>query len=263
MNAKERQIVDAAVSIVAGMQHELGMFGNGIAKWFEEHPDLHSSHPPAIHSVKSRLKDLDHVREKIERKLPSGKPINATNVFQRITDLAGVRVIHLYQRQFQIIHKSILKKIEAQRDWVLQEFPKAYTWDPESVAFFQSFGLECDLKESFYTSVHYVVRPRADSPLCCEIQVRTLFEEIWGEVDHAVNYPHPSEIAHCREQLKVLAKLVGAGSRLVDSIFNSAAAADLPSKAQSKLSAKGFKGHLSKASLRRGLLNSRADKDHE
>jgi putative GTP pyrophosphokinase len=62
-------------------------------------------------------------------------------------------------------------------------------------------------------------RPRVDSPICCEIQVRTLFEEIWGEVDHALNYPNVSDNLACREQLRVLAKLVGAGSRLVDSIF--------------------------------------------
>jgi len=54
------------------------------------------------------------------------------------------------------------------------------------------------------------------------VQVRTLFEEIWGEVDHALNYPTPTETISCREQLKVLAKLVGAGSRLVDSIFKAA-----------------------------------------
>jgi putative GTP pyrophosphokinase len=222
-NLRPQQIViDQAVSAVAAMQHELGMFGNGIAQWFEDHPALQGTHPPTIHSVKSRLKDLTNVREKIERKSTSGKRINRKNVFDHLTDLAGVRVIHLYQQQFPLIHTSIVRKIEIQKDWVLHEPPKAYTWDPESVAFFQSLGLACDLKESFYTSVHYVVRPRPDSPLCSEIQVRTLFEEIWGEVDHAINYPSPSEIAHCREQIKVLAKLVGAGSRLVDSIFNSA-----------------------------------------
>lgn len=112
-------------------------------------------------------------------------------------------------------------KIHKQKDWTLVEPPKAYTWDPESKQFFESLEIGVEIKESYYTSVHYVVRPRLDSPLCCEIQVRTLFEEIWGEVDHTLNYPTKSENLACREQLKVLAKLVGAGSRLVDSIFRS------------------------------------------
>ena len=78
-----------------------------------------------------------------------------------------------------------------------------------------------EVKETFYTSIHYVVKPREESELCCEVQVRTLFEEIWGEIDHRINYPHATEIMTCREQLRVLARLVGAGSRLADSIFRS------------------------------------------
>ena len=106
---------------------------------------------------------------------------------------------------------------------MFNEPPKAYTWDPEAQGFFASMGLEVQVKDSFYTSVHYLVRPRADSPHCCEIQVRTLFEEIWGEVDHTLNYPNPTDNVACREQLRVLTKVVGAGSRLVDAIFRTAA----------------------------------------
>ena len=57
------------------------------------------------------------------------------------------------------------------------------------------------------------------NPICCEIQVRTLFEEIWGEIDHSINYPHPTDSVACKEQLRVLSKLVGTGTRLADSIF--------------------------------------------
>jgi len=64
-----------------------------------------------------------------------------------------------------------------------------------------------------------VVKPRQDSEVSCEIQVRTLFEEIWGEVDHQINYPRECDVLACREQIRVLARLVGAGSRLADAIF--------------------------------------------
>ena len=107
-------------------------------------------------------------------------------------------MLHLYQDQAKPIHEAILDRVQ-NKDWVLEEDPKAYTWDPESVSFFKAMGLEVKFKDSFYTSVHYLVKPRIDSPLCCEIQVRTLFEEIWGEVDHALNYPTPTEIVACRE----------------------------------------------------------------
>lgn len=220
----DASIVEQTLAAFDERFHELSIFMNGIERWFATHPRLSTGPFPLVHSVKSRLKNRDHLRDKIARKESEGTPIDATNLFSRITDLAGVRVLHLYQEQARVIHEEILDKVDNKRDWVLNEDPKAYTWDPESTDFFVGMGLEVKLKDTFYTSVHYVVRPRADSPLCCEIQVRTLFEEIWGEVDHALNYPKPTDIVACREQLRVLTKVVGAGSRLVDSIFRTAAA---------------------------------------
>ena len=210
-------IIEAYIDI----EHDLNIFMDGIRKWFDGHRRLRSANANIVHSVKSRIKDRDHLRDKVIRKWSEEDPINAFNLFEKITDLAGVRVLHLYQDQFPKIHEEILDKVNKQKDWVLVEEPKAYTWDPESKQFFEALGISAHIKDSYYTSVHYVVRPRLDSPLCCEIQVRTLFEEIWGEVDHTLNYPTKSDNLACREQLKVLAKLVGAGSRLVDSIFRS------------------------------------------
>lgn len=223
MSETQDQSIDSALSAFDQKSHELKIFMEGVGQWFLTHPVLRSPTLPAVHSVKSRLKDRGHLRAKLVRKVLDGDTISDFDIFEKITDLAGVRVLHLYQEQFQTIHTVIRDKVENLGDWYLPEPPKAYTWDPESCEFFKNLQIEVQVKESFYTSVHYLVRPRQDSPLCCEIQVRTLFEEIWGEVDHALNYPERSQHLSCREQLLVLAKLVGAGSRLVDSIFRSEA----------------------------------------
>ncbi|MEI6260289.1 MAG: RelA/SpoT domain-containing protein [Deltaproteobacteria bacterium] len=212
---KEAQI-ESAISAFSECMYEFDIFKDSVASYFTKSPTL----KPVIHSIKSRLKDTDHLREKILRKWDECGPIDGANIFQKITDLSGVRVLHLYQDQFSSIHPEIIRKVAA-NDWVLHENPVAYTWDPESEVFFSGIGLAVERKESFYTSIHYVIRPRIDSPISCEIQVRTLFEEIWGEVDHSLNYPMKSENKSCREQLLVLAKLVGAGSRLADSIYRS------------------------------------------
>jgi len=188
-----------------------------VATFFRCHPRLNGS-PPILHSIRSRLKDPEHLREKIKRKIGDGRTVSSENVFEQITDLAGVRVLHLYQDQFPEIHRCIEEHV-AQGEWAYFESPRAYTWDPECRDFFERQGLEVHLKESFYTSIHYVVKPRQDSLTTCEIQVRTLFEEIWGEIDHTINYPVPTAVEQCREQILVLARLVGAGSRLADSIF--------------------------------------------
>lgn len=188
--------------------------------FFDKNPILHETPFPIIHSLKSRIKDPEHLKDKIIRKSDKGIVITTSNLFREITDLVGVRILHLYQEQFQVIHQEIVNKVN-QKEWVLAEQPKAYTWDPESKEFYEELGIRTEVKDSFYTSVHYLIKLNNGNNLCCEIQVRTLFEEIWGEIDHAINYPHPINSIACSEQLKVLSKLVSTGSRLSDSIFRS------------------------------------------
>src|SRR3990167_991950 len=186
--ASLREVKDYCLSKFDDIEHELSLFRDQVKSWFETHPKLVRRKPTVIHSVKHRLKDKAHLVEKIERKL--------------IPDPDSHQI--------------------GSGDWTLYEAPKAYTWDPDSAAYFERLGIATQVKESLYTSVHYVIQPKKDSDFSCEIQVRTLFEEIWGEVDHTLNYPAATENIACREQLRVLAKVVGAGSRLVDSIFSSA-----------------------------------------
>lgn len=209
--------MQAIIDRVDSKRHDLELFLQYTVRFFETHPDLTQS-PQVVHSVKSRMKDVQHLREKIQRKTSTEDAITPENIFDRITDIAGVRVLHLYQAQFTQIHHAINQKLNTQ-DWILHEPPTAYTWDPESQDFFNSQNLKVMVKETLYTSIHYVIKPRKNSPISCEIQVRTLFEEVWAEIDHLINYPEPTGSVACREQIGVLARLVGAGSRLADSIW--------------------------------------------
>jgi len=212
--------VEELLALFDEKHDEIEMLKRQVYDFFMINKDLNSGVLPIVHSVKARVKDRDHLKDKLERKLASSDEVTHENFFDKITDLAGVRVMHLYQDQFEQIHNAIMEQIN-KGNWVLGEQAKAYTWDPESKVFFEKFGLEVQQKESFYTSIHYLVKPHEKFPFYCEIQVRTLFEEIWGEIDHSINYPHPTKNIACKEQLRVLSKLVGAGSRLADSIFRS------------------------------------------
>ena len=70
-------------------------------------------------------------------------------------------------------------------------------------------------------SVHYVIELNPTSHVRCELQVRTLADELWGEVSHTIDYPKPTKSIACQEQLKVLARVTSGCTRLVDSIFRS------------------------------------------
>ncbi len=176
------------------------------------------------HSIKWRVKDPEHLRAKLIRKGMEAKekgndfPYTKENLFKTINDLAGFRIIHLYTKQIEDINKELLAIFKEQR-WVKLEGPSARTWDDESRQYFRNIGIKTERSSSMYTSVHYVVRPNSRTELTCEIQVRTLMEEVWGEVDHQINYPEKANNLSCREQIKVLARVTSSCSRLVDSIF--------------------------------------------
>lgn len=211
---------DELVELYKGQSHLFEQFKNAVVDCFRLEPTLNQVTNPTIHSIKSRLKNPDHLLDKLHRKAaePDYQPITPESFFSSITDLTGVRVLHLYQDQFPQIHRFIDEKVQLQ-DWYLAEKPIAYSWDPEARGFFESLGLVVKLKESYYTSIHYLIKPKANSDICCEVQVRTLFEEIWGEIDHTINYPVSTKSKACKEQLRVLSKLVSTGTRLADSIF--------------------------------------------
>ena len=214
----EKELIENIVQPYINEKYLFERFMNGIVDTFVLEPTLNQYGNPIIHTVKHRLKNVEHLKEKIQRKWDVENPLTPENLFERVTDLAGVRVLHLYQDQFEAIHNLITKQIE-NGDWVYHENPVAYSWDPESRQYFEGLELTPKIKDSYYTSIHYVVKPKSDSNICCEIQVRTLFEEIWGEIDHTINYPSPTDNKACREQLRVLSKLVSTGTRLADSIF--------------------------------------------
>ncbi|OFW33910.1 MAG: hypothetical protein A3J28_18605 [Acidobacteria bacterium RIFCSPLOWO2_12_FULL_60_22] len=180
---------------------------------------------PLVHSLKSRIKEPGHLREKLKRKWLDAKKdglefeIDTNNLFQKINDLVGFRLLHLYMRQMEQLNGALIQSLS--EGYRLIEGPSAQTWDDESRKYFEGIGIETKANERLYTSVHHVFETRSVTKFTCEIQVRTLAEELWGEVDHSFNYPRPTDTVACREQIKVLARLASACTRLVDSIYTS------------------------------------------
>lgn len=211
------QHIDEAVSFYIKNKHLVERFMNNVLLNFTLEPSLNKAPFPLIHTIKHRLKDPAHLADKLHRMGDRFKDKN--ELFTLINDLAGVRILHLYQDDFPLIHEHIMSMVK-NGEWRLLEKPVAYSWDPELNAFFNDLSLDVKIKDSHYTSIHYVVAPpNANTSISCEIQVRTLFEEIWGEVDHSINYPHPTQNTPVKEQIRVLSKLISTGSRLTTSIY--------------------------------------------
>lgn len=177
-----------------------------------------------IHSHRSRVKDPEHLRDKLRRKLLKSREagtvfdITVDSLYERVNDLAGLRLLHLHTAQFAQINTRLLELFDEHRFTVL-EGPQARVWDDEYREVFKAMGVSTVSSDRMYTSVHYVVLPNRKSRITGEIQVRTLAEELWGEVDHSINYPQSSDVLACREQLRVLARVTSSCTRLVDAIY--------------------------------------------
>lgn len=179
------------------------------------------------HSLKYRAKDPAHLKDKLTRKLLKAKEdeqkynITKDNLFKKITDLAGVRFIHLHTKQMSKID-PLIKRCFEHESYELVEGPIANTWDNELTRYFQSIKIDVNNnRDTLYTSVHYVIKSTTKTEERCELQVRTLSEELWGETDHKINYPNHANSVCCDEQLRTLARLASSCTRLVDSIFAS------------------------------------------
>lgn len=152
-----------------------------------------------VHSVRTRLKDPYHLADKLVRKcLDSKASRNVTKdvLFdpqKGIHDLGGVRILHLRRKEWKEIHKYFVDPASMEAVQIHEK--KAYV-KPDQKRYYVGEGLFSDREIGYdedkkYTSLHYVFRTPDDihGTIYFECQVRTLFEEGWGEIDHEVNYP--------------------------------------------------------------------------
>ncbi len=145
-------------------------------------------HLDEAHSLKYRVKDPTHLIRKIVRKSKENPDarIDATNYSSEITDLVGVRVLHLYKDDWRPIHDFIRKS------WSLKqgEEPIAYIRHGDEIDSALSGCCTVKTHPRGYRSLHYVIEyAPTKATVIAEIQVRTLFEEAWSEIDHQLNYP--------------------------------------------------------------------------
>lgn len=171
---------------------------------------------PGVHSVRWRIKDADHLLEKIIRKRSAGEDkyssIDQKNYYTIVTDLIGIRALHLFKDDCFDIHRALTT------DWTPLEKPVAYirSGDPEElIEKYKSNNLEIKVHPAGYRSVHYVFGSQPLSRrIFTEVQIRTIFEEGWSEIDHTVRYPNFSENELVGYFLTIFNRLAGSADEM-------------------------------------------------
>ena len=157
-----------------------------------------SSPKENLHTMIYRIKDEARLIEKIDEENKQlgieAEPITHKNFQERVGDLLGIRLICL--------RLSDIKRVEAYLGLLAEEKILQLLGKPDQK---RSFVLPVDpgetipeglnLRYSGYSSIHYQVRlgRNSDAPdelkaLRIELQLRTILEEAWGEIDHKYRY---------------------------------------------------------------------------
>lgn len=160
------------------------------------------------HTVKYRIKDPEHLIDKIIRKkIEQDRIVTKENFLDEFDDFIGFRILHLFKNDWEPIYLTIRDKFES------KESPVAYHRKGDDKQFIdrcKELGLEPKEKEAGYRSIHYVAKiPFFSTQFKCEIQIRTVFEEAWSEIDHLVRYPNNTGNELLNSYLLMFNKLAG------------------------------------------------------
>lgn len=144
-------------------------------------------------AIASRVKEKDSLAKKIDVKLDKYSSLSD------VTDIAGVRVITYYDSDVERVAKIVERNFCVDAE---NSINKREALAPEK------FG---------YCSVHYVVSMNEErlklpenkgyAGIKCEIQIRTVLQHAWAEIEHDLGYK--SEIAIPKDIRRSFSRLAG------------------------------------------------------
>lgn len=170
-----------------------------------------------VHSVRWRIKDSAHLMAKILRKQlqqsPKYQDISVDNYAAIITDLIGIRVLHLFKDDALILDHYIREKYH------FYETPTCFYRLGDDTSYLSDERFVKKVHDIGYRSIHYIIETGdKDDRVYVEIQMRTLFEEGWSEIDHIIRYPNLSDDPDIEHFLKLFNSSASFADEMANSI---------------------------------------------
>ncbi len=164
----------------------------------------------SIHTIQARAKEVDSFAKKAIKLDLNTSDLKYPNPLAEITDLAGVRVI-----------TYVKKTVENVEEVIRREFSVRERLDKDAELL--------DSGQIGYKSIHFLVKfkePRTNSPeysrfkdLTAEIQVRTILQHAWAEMEHDIQYKSDQQIPNeLRRRFIALAGLLEITDREFENI---------------------------------------------
>ena len=143
-----------------------------------------------INGMKSRLKKMPSIKEKLERK---NLPMTIDSIEENLNDIAGIRVICSFPEDVYMLAEALLKQ-----DDITLIKKKDYIKNP---------------KPNGYRSLHLIVSvpiflAKEKRPMMVEIQLRTIAMDFWASLEHQLRYKKDLEFTeHMAKELLNCANL--------------------------------------------------------
>ena len=154
-----------------------------------------------IESIKTRVKSLDSIMEKLDRK---GLDINLENMEKYINDVAGIRVVCSFPKDIYMLADCLLRQ-----DDITLLAKKDYIQNP---------------KEGGYRSLHLIIEipiflHDQKKRMKVEVQLRTIAMDFWASLEHKIRYKKDIEdIDSISRDLKECAELSAQLDKMMDDI---------------------------------------------
>jgi len=158
-----------------------------------------------IYLTKYRIKKQESVYLKTKRKDKSLDDIN---------DYGGLRLLCLFEEDIFDVHNDFVKILQTNH-YKLKTF-SAYNWNSKSTNKLreeinkyydkEDYEFETIKRTSGYKSVHYVVKASGYNAEWIEVQLRTLVQDVWGELEHSISYKKGGIHPHIKKSFYLLSK---------------------------------------------------------
>lgn len=179
------------------------------AFWIQYSPSGRHPTPSPIQRIRIRIKRPESALDKILRK-PDLYPNSLTiESLRKMPDTVGARVIVFFLSQLSLVDREIRNS----RHLEISEEDPPVAYLPQDLH--NQLGLSHLRrveKESGYASIHYHLRfrklpPEATENPYFELQLRTLAEDVWGEIEHILGYkPGKRTSFAVRKQFKIISR---------------------------------------------------------
>lgn len=147
------------------------------------------SNSEIVYSIKSRIKTAESLINKLRKKSHS-------------TDIVGLRILYYFRDDIHKINNYLIENFNCEEieiyvfkndENIFKRIFQKEKYEKDGIR----LNIETDKPEKGgYTGIHYIVFLKDSDrqnhkKVPIEIQVKTLFEEAWGELEHDIGYKHP------------------------------------------------------------------------